>query len=80
MSLQICQGLRALLFFVSVAACAKSLSPNAAGLVSQARPNFCTIPSSYALSNGTEDDSPAIQAAFAQCAQDSVIIFSEGVD
>ncbi|KZT68965.1 glycoside hydrolase family 28 protein [Daedalea quercina L-15889] len=49
-------------------------------LVSQSRSYVCVIPSSYASSNGTADDSPAIQATFTKCAQDSVIVFSEGVD
>lgn len=40
----------------------------------------CTVPSKYAASNGTEDDSPAINAAFAKCAHDGVILFSEGTD
>jgi hypothetical protein len=42
--------------------------------------NICTIASKFASSNGTADDSPAIASAFAKCATDSVIIFSEGVD
>ena len=49
-------------------------------LVSESRSNVCVIPSSYASSNGTADDSPAIKAAFAKCAQNSVIVFNEGVD
>ena len=35
----------------------------------------CTVKSS-----GGKDDSPAIAAAFAQCAKDSTVIFSQGVD
>jgi polygalacturonase len=44
------------------------------------RQKACVIPSSYASTNGTADDSPAIYAAFAECGADAVIIFSEGVD
>lgn len=40
----------------------------------------CTIPSKYASSNGTEDDSPAIASAFAECAQGGTVVFSDGVD
>src|ERR1700742_2268955 len=42
--------------------------------------NTCTIPSKFKSSGGKADDSPAIAAAFAQCAEDSTIVFSEGVD
>lgn len=38
----------------------------------------CTIPSRYTTSNGTEDDSPAIASAFADCASGGTIVFSEG--
>ncbi|KAH9934766.1 pectin lyase fold/virulence factor [Fomitopsis serialis] len=34
------------------------------GWVSESRPTVCVIPSSYASSNATADDGPAIQAAF----------------
>jgi polygalacturonase len=44
------------------------------------RCKICTIPSKYGSSNGTADDSPAISAAFAECAKDSTVVFSEGVD
>lgn len=44
------------------------------------RGKTCVIPSKYASSNGTADDSTAISAAFAKCAKDSTIVFSEGVD
>lgn len=40
----------------------------------------CTIASSYKSSNGTANDSPAVAAAFASCSQDSVIVFSQGVN
>jgi len=40
----------------------------------------CKIPSKYASSNGTADDSPAIASAFAICANGGTIVFSEGVD
>ncbi|KAK5133325.1 hypothetical protein LTR08_007850 [Meristemomyces frigidus] len=40
----------------------------------------CNIPSKYASSNGTADDSPAIAAAFAQCATGGTVVFAEGVD
>jgi hypothetical protein len=40
----------------------------------------CTVASQFKSSNGKADDSPAIAAAFAKCAQDSTIVFSEGVD
>lgn len=36
----------------------------------------CTVQSS----NGQSDDSPAIARALAECAEDSVITFSEGID
>ncbi len=42
--------------------------------------NTCTVPSKFKSSGGVADDSPAIAKAFAQCAQDSTIVFSEGVD
>jgi polygalacturonase len=38
----------------------------------------CTIPSKYAYSNGTEDDSPAIASAFAACSSGGTVVFSEG--
>lgn len=40
----------------------------------------CTIPSCYASTNGTGDDSPAIASAFAECADGGTVVFSEGVD
>lgn len=40
----------------------------------------CTIPSKYEESNGTEDDSPAINAAFQKCGISGKVVFSEGVD
>jgi hypothetical protein len=44
------------------------------------RSKICTIASKYLASNGTADDSPAVASAFATCAEDSIIVFSEGVD
>ncbi|KAL2222673.1 putative exopolygalacturonase C [Thermoascus aurantiacus ATCC 26904] len=40
----------------------------------------CIIPSEYKSSNGAADDSPAVAKAFADCSQNSVIVFEEGVD
>ncbi|KAJ5289100.1 exopolygalacturonase C [Penicillium angulare] len=40
---------------------------------STSRPHRCVIPSS----NGTADDSPAVQRAFAKCSSDSIIVFQE---
>ena len=48
--------------------------------LSQSSAQTCTIASQYASSNGTLDDSPAIAAAFAQCANSGTVVFSEGVD
>lgn len=73
-------GLFVLLSSAAVAACEKAYPSEGAGFISESRPNLCRIASSYASFNGTKDDSPAIQAAFAQCAKNSVILFSEGVD
>jgi hypothetical protein len=44
------------------------------------RSKVCTIASSYKSSNGTYNDAPAVAEAFASCARDAVIVFSEGVD
>lgn len=44
------------------------------------RQRVCVIPSIYALTNGTGDDSPAIAAAFKDCSSNAVIVFSEGTD
>lgn len=44
------------------------------------RSNRCVVESRWANSNGTEDDSPAIAAAFANCSSDAVIEFPLGVD
>lgn len=58
-----------------------TLSPRCAdALASESRPTLCVIPSKYAASNGTADDSAAINVAFARCSSDSVIVFQEGVD
>ncbi|KAI6855612.1 hypothetical protein KC338_g7565 [Hortaea werneckii] len=40
----------------------------------------CEVPSQYASSNGTADDSPAIAKAFADCADGGTICFAEGVE
>ncbi|RDL37742.1 putative exopolygalacturonase [Venustampulla echinocandica] len=45
-----------------------------------ARSNECSIPSKYASSNGTADDSPAVLAAFVTCNRNAVIHFGRGVD
>lgn len=44
------------------------------------RSKTCTIASKYASSNGTANDSPAVSAALASCSENSIIVFSEGVD
>jgi polygalacturonase len=44
------------------------------------RGKTCVIPSKYAPSNSTADDSAAISSAFEKCAKNSKIVFSEGVD
>ncbi|KAH9842792.1 pectin lyase fold/virulence factor [Rhodofomes roseus] len=75
------QSCLATLLFLAVALA--SLDPSVRcvdGFISESRPDVCVIPSLYASSNATADDSPAIQAAFTECAQNSVIVFSEGVD
>jgi hypothetical protein len=61
--------------FLQLAALATSLSIRQSG-----QQNTCTIPSQFKSSGGKADDSPAISSTFARCAQDSAIIFSEGVD
>lgn len=40
----------------------------------------CVIPSKYSSSKGSADDSAAIASAFAECSENAVITFSEGVD
>ncbi|KAK4539971.1 hypothetical protein LTR36_009941 [Oleoguttula mirabilis] len=40
----------------------------------------CQVASKYAASNGTADDSPAIAAAFAACANGGTVSFAVGVD
>jgi hypothetical protein len=68
------------LTFTSILA-SPALSPRCAdALASESRPTLCVIPSRYAASNGTADDSPAIKSAFARCARDSVIVFQENTD
>lgn len=50
--------------------------------LAQSPPSYrqtCQVPSSFAASNGTANDSPAIAAAFARCAQGGVVSFAEGV-
>jgi hypothetical protein len=44
------------------------------------RSKRCVVESRWAASNGTEDDSPAIDAAFEECSNDAVIEFSTGVN
>ncbi|TKX19051.1 glycosyl hydrolases family 28 protein [Elsinoe australis] len=46
----------------------------------QERTKRCVVESNYAASNGTMDDSPAIQRAFAECGVDGVVEFCLGVD
>jgi hypothetical protein len=41
---------------------------------------ICHVASSYATSNGSADDSPAIASAFAHCANGGTISFAEGTD
>lgn len=57
-------------FLLFVASCAAA----------NTRSTICTVPSKYAASNGTADDSPAIQQALATCSQDAVIRFTLGTD
>jgi len=40
----------------------------------------CNVPSKYASSNGTADDTPAISAAFARCGHGGTVTLAEGVD
>ncbi|ROW07294.1 hypothetical protein VMCG_03698 [Cytospora schulzeri] len=40
----------------------------------------CVVPSNYETSSGTASDSDAIAAAFAECSENAIIEFSEGVD
>lgn len=40
----------------------------------------CVIPSLYVSSNGTADDSPAINAAFASCGVGGTIVFRAETD
>ena len=40
----------------------------------------CVVPSKYAASNATADDSPAISAAFKQCSDHGTVTFSEGIN
>jgi polygalacturonase len=55
-------------------------NPRPNGWSPPTRQKTCVIPSSYASSNGTTDDSPAIAKAFAQCSKDAIVTFSAGVD
>ncbi|KAJ9630570.1 hypothetical protein H2203_001093 [Taxawa tesnikishii (nom. ined.)] len=57
-----------------------SLSSLASAASRPARKKTCVIPSNYKQSHGTADDSPAVAKAFADCAHNAVIRFSEGVD
>lgn len=63
----------AILFFLSVLGAAKSPGPSS---YHHAHRRTCTVKSSH----GKNDDSKAIAAAFAKCAENSIITFSEGVD
>lgn len=40
----------------------------------------CIVASKYASSNGTDDDSPAVAKALADCATNGIIQFKLGVD
>ncbi|ROW01805.1 hypothetical protein VPNG_07813 [Cytospora leucostoma] len=40
----------------------------------------CVVPSNYESSNGTASDADAIAKAFAECSENAIIEFSEGVD
>lgn len=40
----------------------------------------CVVPSNYESSNGVASDADAIAAAFAECSENAIIEFSEGVD
>lgn len=40
----------------------------------------CVVPSKYESSNGVASDADAIAAAFAECSENAIIEFSEGVD
>lgn len=40
----------------------------------------CVVPSNYESSNGVASDADAIAAAFAECSENAMIEFSEGVD
>ena len=64
-----------LAWFLPLVSLASSL-----GVRQSSQHSTCTVPSKFKASGGTADDSPAIAVAFAQCAQDSTIVFSEGVD
>lgn len=52
----------------------------AAAVLAQNSTKTCTIPSKYASSNGADDDSAAINAAFEDCRTGGTVVFSEGVD
>jgi hypothetical protein len=44
------------------------------------RSKRCIVESKWSASNGTEDDSPAIDAAFSECSSDAIVEFSVGVN
>jgi len=60
--------------------CASALAVSALAAPPPTYHQTCNIPSQYASSNGTADDSPAIAAAFAKCANGGTISFAEGVN
>lgn len=68
-------------FFLSLSIL--SLPSTVKGFPTKDRPprtQKCIVDSQYVSSNGTADDSPAIQQAFAKCSRDAVVVFKEGVD
>jgi hypothetical protein len=55
-----------------------ALSPAVKALADRSK--RCVVESQWLDSNGTEDDSPAIDAAFEECSSDAVIEFPMGVN
>jgi hypothetical protein len=55
-----------------------ALSPSVRALADRSK--RCVVESKWLDSNGTEDDSPAIDAAFEDCSSDAVIEFPTGVN
>ncbi|RFU30468.1 hypothetical protein B7463_g5870, partial [Scytalidium lignicola] len=58
-------------------ACASATSPSSCAPPPS---QTCVVPSRYIVSNGTADDSDAVAAAFAECSENAVVKFREGVD